>query len=553
MPWTIYRYILRELLRILLLATGVLVVVVGFAAAIKPMSDGLLSATGLVKFVFYSMPTVLGLVLPFAAAFAGTIVFVRMTADNEVLACRASGMSYFSLLLPVVAVGAVLTIGIFYSSHFVVPKFYLLAQQQIEKDLIGAIVKQVQRHQTIKFGSLIIYADAADDSQKPIWPADEEQPERMLLLDGVAVGRLDKVDERIASEGTAERAEVFIFRFPDSNQTYVRMWLRNVVYYEESAQNLVAVERMEVPQFPLPNPFKDKLSFLGWNDLQRLSKHPENFDSVREKKDTLVKAMATEQALRSLERALEASSTTPMRLRASGVNEHFEFRAPKVERSDQKLVLTAEGGRPVRVDTFAGALPWRRYESRRATLGVGFDEGSVEPRVSIDLEDALVFDARTTLRGTDQEHLTLPRGWWPKPIYAPLAQADSGVLLEQAGTTYASAPDVVAKAGVLAREKLKLGRRIVAKVHERAATAASCVLVLALGALISMHLRGGMTLVVYFWSFLLATLSVIIAHGGENVMGDPSSPILVGKSILWSGNLLLLVAIAYTYRKLSRH
>ena len=553
MPWTIYRYILRELLRVLLLATGVLVVVVGFAAAIKPMSDGLLSATGLVKFVFYSMPTVLGLVLPFAAAFASTVVFVRLVADNEILACRASGMSYFSLLLPVIVVGAMLTLGIFYSSHFVVPRFYLLAQKQIEKDLIGAIVKQVQRHQTIKMGKLIIYADAADDTQKPVWPEGEVQPERMLLLDGVAVGRLSGSEGKIAREGTAQRAEVFIFRFPDSNQTYVKMWLRNVVMYEEDAQHLIAVDRTEVPPFPIPNPFKDRLSFLGWHDLQRLSKRPENFDFVRERKESLVKAMATEQTLRFLESALKNSTVTPLSLRASGINERFEIRASKIERNGNQLRLIAQGDTPVRVDTFAGALPWRRYESKLTTLSVGFDEGSIEPRVSIELTDAMVFDARTTQRGTEQAHLTLPRGWWPKPIYAPLAKEESEALLKQARSNYADDQVVSKQADLLEAGRLKLGRRIVAKVHERAATAVSCVLVLTLGALISLYLRGKMTLVVYFWSFLLAILAVIIVHGGENVMGDLSQSMMTGKILLWSGNAILLAAIAYTYRRVSRN
>ena len=96
MPWTLYWYILRDLLKLLALATAVLVLVISAAVAIKPLSDGLLGPVALVKFILYTMPTTLQFALPFGAAFASTIVFNRMAADNEIVACSASGMSYLT-------------------------------------------------------------------------------------------------------------------------------------------------------------------------------------------------------------------------------------------------------------------------------------------------------------------------------------------------------------------------------------------------------------------------------------------------------------------------
>jgi hypothetical protein len=329
--------------------------------------------------------------------------------------------------------------------------------------------------------------------------------------------------------------------------------MHHVVVYDDASKQLISLEKLEMPSLPIPNPFKDRLSFMSWDDLKRLSKRPEAFDSVRQKKEDLARTMATEQTLRLMEHALTATPDTPMILRASGVDDHFEIVAPSVERVKNQLLLGARGGRPVVITTFSRGRAWRRYESQRAALGLGFDEGSPEPRVSIELHDVMVFDARTTLPGADQEHLTLPRGWFTRSVYAPLAQASTDDLLRQARIAYPDSPNVTRVAGVLANEELRLGRKIVGKVYERAASAVSCVLVLALGALISMKLRGGMTLVVYFWSFLLATISVIIARGGENVIGDLGHAILVGKIIVWSGDLLLLAAIAFTYRRLSRN
>ena len=45
MPWTLYRYLVADLLRIVGLTTGVLVTVIAFGATIKPLTgDSLLDA-----------------------------------------------------------------------------------------------------------------------------------------------------------------------------------------------------------------------------------------------------------------------------------------------------------------------------------------------------------------------------------------------------------------------------------------------------------------------------------------------------------------------------
>ena len=70
MPWTLYRHILKELLKVMVPTTVVLVLVISFAAAIKPLADGLLEPRALVRFVLFLTPTMLQFALPFAAAFA---------------------------------------------------------------------------------------------------------------------------------------------------------------------------------------------------------------------------------------------------------------------------------------------------------------------------------------------------------------------------------------------------------------------------------------------------------------------------------------------------
>ena len=137
MPWTLYRYILKDLLKLLVISSLVLVLVISVAAAIKPLSGGLLGPGTMVKYVLYLAPTMLGFILPFSGAFASTLVFSRMANDNELLVCRAGGISYGMILLPVVFLGLVLTLTLFFLSNWVVPSFYRSAAFMLEKDIMS--------------------------------------------------------------------------------------------------------------------------------------------------------------------------------------------------------------------------------------------------------------------------------------------------------------------------------------------------------------------------------------------------------------------------------
>ncbi|MEL7087760.1 MAG: LptF/LptG family permease, partial [Planctomycetota bacterium] len=192
MPWTLYKYILRETGKLLLLTTLVLVVVMSFGAAVQPMSEGKLSAGLLVKFVLFTAPTVLGFALPFAGAFASTLVFIRLANDNEIVACSASGISYLRILAPVFGLGLVLTGGMLFLANSVVPSFYRLAERTVESDAITLLVTQLnqQRFVELKDQGLVIYADTATQFPPQQIEGSVLPMTQLIQLEGVAVGEI---------------------------------------------------------------------------------------------------------------------------------------------------------------------------------------------------------------------------------------------------------------------------------------------------------------------------------------------------------------------------
>ncbi|MHC4181408.1 MAG: hypothetical protein ACYSWU_28245, partial [Planctomycetota bacterium] len=71
MPWLLYRYLLGELLRVFALCAAVLVLVIAFGAAIKPLAgDDLIGPLQTAKYIMLAAVPMLQFALPFAAGFA---------------------------------------------------------------------------------------------------------------------------------------------------------------------------------------------------------------------------------------------------------------------------------------------------------------------------------------------------------------------------------------------------------------------------------------------------------------------------------------------------
>jgi lipopolysaccharide export LptBFGC system permease protein LptF len=90
-------------------------------------------------------------------------------------------------------------------------------------------------------------------------------------------------------------------------------------------------------------------------------------------------------------------------------------------------------------------------------------------------------------------------------------------------------------------------------VHERAASAVSCLLVLLMGAVLSIKLRDRMPLVIYFWVFLMALIAVVITNSGEKLAQSGSSNAMgMALLVIWLGNVILAVTLGLNFWKLSR-
>jgi len=103
----LHRYILKEMLKTLALGLASVTGVVAFGMVLRALEHYGLGPFTSALYMVLSMPKAAYFALPLAAVLAGTLVYGRLAAQNEVMACRASGIPIWSLFWPTIVLAVV--------------------------------------------------------------------------------------------------------------------------------------------------------------------------------------------------------------------------------------------------------------------------------------------------------------------------------------------------------------------------------------------------------------------------------------------------------------
>jgi lipopolysaccharide export system permease protein len=124
LPWTIYRYILSEVSRPFLGATFFFTFVLMMFQVIR-WSDFFVvhnvSGYSILTLMYYLLLTFTPVIFPIAFLLAVLLGFGRLSGDSEVLGMRAAGVSVYSMLMPVLALGVLLSLVTLMCNMYFVP------------------------------------------------------------------------------------------------------------------------------------------------------------------------------------------------------------------------------------------------------------------------------------------------------------------------------------------------------------------------------------------------------------------------------------------------
>ncbi len=186
MSKTLFWYIFGNLLRVFLMTTAGLAGIMSFAVLLRPLTENGLDFGQVNRLLLYALPAVCAYSLPVSALFATTMVYGRFSADNELTALRASGISYFSarrfsVALPALVLGLVVAIISLAMLCFIVPVYSLKVEEVIYSNIARVIVNRIERTHALEFQSaderlFNVYADEAR-----LVPPDPSEPSRQRV------------------------------------------------------------------------------------------------------------------------------------------------------------------------------------------------------------------------------------------------------------------------------------------------------------------------------------------------------------------------------------
>ena len=111
----------------------------------------------------YLFPNIFIYSIPMASMMGVILSFTRLSADREILALKASGVSIYQMIPPITLVSLVIAIITGYFSIALIPRAELSMKQlmfQIAKEQVEKGIKE--KHFTEALGDLVVYIDAID-------------------------------------------------------------------------------------------------------------------------------------------------------------------------------------------------------------------------------------------------------------------------------------------------------------------------------------------------------------------------------------------------------
>ena len=571
-PVTLWASIAADLWRLLLLTVAVLVTVIAFAAAIKPLADGKLGPAEAIKFMILAIPPMLAYALPFSAGFAATLAYHRMAQDNELLAAHSGGVSHRSLLAPALVTGLALFLSLAALNEYAIPRFLRSMEKLIAQDLTKLMVSSIERGYAIEQNGLMVYADdvlvpnAAKRAElRELGIADAIELRGVVFIDTTD-------DNRIKNSLVTSKAEVYVLPSPETDSRSERTASIIVSEGWGSKENGDAgwFTRLPTIALPIPNAFRDDPKFLTWAELRALRKNPDRMDFVHTRSMDLAYFLARRATTAAIDADLRASGQAklitqagePLLLRAGGIHWDRAADAWVIRPNPDTHAIEIEWWRSDETG-IPGSAGITRITPRTAFLSASIDTHTAnrELTINLDLRDARVDDAnadvgddiggdtgsRRTQLALDGLHMAYDplTEFTEKSAYELLAIAEPQINREENPVHILRHPT-----HQLRREVDSLQREITSKQNERWALASACLIMVITGAITAIRLRDAQPLFVYLWSFFPALASIITIMSGQQLTHQSGA---VGLLLLWAGVAGLAAYTFLSFLSIRKH
>jgi lipopolysaccharide export LptBFGC system permease protein LptF len=553
---TLHWYIFRELLRIFLMTASALTTLLAFGGTFKPLTRQGIEIAQLLSLIMNLMPAMLAYAIPIAALFAAVLVYWRLSTDNEITACRASGISFVAVVMPALFLGLLVASVDLVFVNYVVPVFVQRTERAIISDLGSLITSQINQSEKFEFGKYIVYADAARQEPSPLPNTSQ------VILNGMAVLKTNKSKGKPDAIVVARQAVLTITNQVDGSGAEITIQLTDATAFDPTTFKKVSGSIPELNEgghpIPVPSLLRSKPKFLNVRELFRYDDNPTYFrpvkeviDKIEDKYDYQVVAGRLFDEWKDRSAAGDPISFYTASNEGAGKDLVRIFAPHAALDAEKQLVLTETPGHPVRVDTYQGKVLHMTYTCGAVDVRLASDNysgagmtGSLQLREHV-LRSDHVRNIGPDVSGTVLlPDLVLSTALTTVPPVAPIT------LLKDARASDVKSMRILA--GEASDQINKLFQAIKSELHSRGSFSLSCLTLVLLGAALGLLMRGYNPLAVFVVGFVPALMMVLLITAGREMAEGSSKMAHTGIALIWAGNVVLLAMVAAVYAKLLR-
>ncbi|MBA7471312.1 hypothetical protein ES707_06618 [subsurface metagenome] len=531
---TLHRYIFRELLRVFALTVVALTLIMSLGSILQPVQEYGVGPRQVIHLMGYFLPITLTFVLPMGALFAGALVYGRLTSDNELDACRASGISLLTLVYPGLALAIIVAIANLLLSFHVMPAFVHLAEKSLKANVKQILFRNIQRKRYYELppdGRYLIYADQTNAQND--------------ALSGVVV--VEVKGSGIKDITTTESAKVSIKLADKFNEV-------QIIAYR--AHQMGAEDEGGAEWLSLTTEFGsllgDDIKFKKIGEMKKIQADLMQFYPIAKlARDTYAQLVAE---LLAQDIATKIAGD-PNNFYTMHSGEKFvKFTARQCIARDEEEVELSDDVVVIEYDTDS-KRPLRTLRCARASLHIEGDK--LAPTLTMDIYNARVEGSEELI----MRHIV--RGLIPPIAVEAIANkfkteknGSLSLMVEKLAsepTGLQRSPQLTKLQNALQRKIRKTLVQIKAETHSRLVFGIGCVSMIMIGIGLGIIKKGGHLLSAFGASCVPAAVLIVCIMSGKHITENLGAQSISGIALMWGGLVFLSLLAVVIYSRLLKH
>lgn len=539
---TLHGYVLRELLKtfgLTLLALTVLFTMGG--GLFNVVSYEGVSAADVFRFVPYLIPIVITLTMPIAALFAATMVYGRLAADNELLACRAAGVNVHRLFISVILLSIFVAAFTLLFGSFIIPGFVQRIENFARSNIRDLVAQTLQRKGFIHRGKAgeERYTLTAERVQGV---AEEALRDKGFeVADGVHYLLIkNPTFLHIDDDGDLQRFSVaqwglcvFDVRPTPIEATLLVREARDF----EIGKRAVTIEQQQIGPMKVPLPTRTRLSTADLRSLFHWRSAPWDATKLRDKLRVFGAELTRERFFAYCSEHLRDGAL----LLTDSHDREYALRCERVNRKHRGLILSEVS---LAVQPPDQTRP-TRYEAAQAELVVApfANELLVEIRlVQTAGRDVLEYNPRTGNYDVPRHKptISLDGALIPAEVYREMERYTPAAVVDPDATLPIEG-DLADKRIGLQKAARHVQRKITGTIHFRLGYTTSVLVTALMGAALGVIFRGARALAAFALAMIpFFSVMILMVLGRQLTEDQHTSPL--GPLVTWGGLAAVLIA-----------